>query len=569
MLQCQKEFSTYVDKLEQMLSSSSFLEKDSLSSLKSRILDTDLVVPVIGAFSAGKSTLINELLGDSVLPVGIAPETELATELRYSEESYLLAIKENGAEERFSVDALPEINRRSSDFLFLRLYLNNPALKIINPLVLVDMPGFGSSLENHNKAIAFYMPRGVHFVVVTSIEDGSITQSMLRQLNEIRTYEADFTFLLSKTNLRSSEQIAEVKQYVEEQLSLHFGDSFNVLLVGSSDGHPLDKALRVLEPEVMFSAIFIDLLKEQNLDVIEQVNLALHTLQQDSKQRKESLTALERSLHALQEQRDEAISDTKDKFSRNAQDKCLKNVDEALQNALDEFITFALRKDERALSNTITEVVRGSLTETIRCELDSASKVFVNRIAERISSVHGNLVSLDGANWGLELEKKVNSTLQSTTSALEGWKAVLEKTSSGMGGVLYKSISGILAVTTTIIAPIVELVIVFLPEILRLFTGGNERNKVREKLLTEIFPSIKAELRQHLPQILDQELQKLLSAINQEFETQIAKQQNVITSFHEEHAATDEKRIRQQASLEELRTSVQSLAKQYLHSMEA
>ncbi|MEN1783270.1 hypothetical protein AAIH14_35325, partial [Pseudomonas aeruginosa] len=99
------------------------------------------------------------------------------------------------------IDALGTINRRSSEFSHLRLYLNSEALKALAPLVLVDMPGFGSSLENHNKAIAYYLPRGVHFVVLTSVEDGNITQSMLRKLDELKTYNTDFTFMLSKCNL--------------------------------------------------------------------------------------------------------------------------------------------------------------------------------------------------------------------------------------------------------------------------------------------------------------------------------------------------------------------------------
>jgi GTP-binding protein EngB required for normal cell division len=149
-------------------------------TLLPKVMETELVVPVIGAFSAGKSSLLNALMGSEILPVGIAPETELATELRYSSESYLLAIKPDGAQERLPVEALSSINCRSSEFSHLRLYLDSEALKAIAPLVLVDMPGFGSSLENHNKAIAYYLPRGVHFVVLTSIEDGNITQSMLR-----------------------------------------------------------------------------------------------------------------------------------------------------------------------------------------------------------------------------------------------------------------------------------------------------------------------------------------------------------------------------------------------------
>ncbi len=43
-----------------------------------------LVIPIVGNFSAGKSTLLNRFLGSSVLPTGITPETSLATELHYT-----------------------------------------------------------------------------------------------------------------------------------------------------------------------------------------------------------------------------------------------------------------------------------------------------------------------------------------------------------------------------------------------------------------------------------------------------------------------------------------------------
>ncbi|MEV1663467.1 dynamin family protein, partial [Pseudomonas aeruginosa] len=164
MLESQKEFATYLRKMASLLNGQPFSYDQTLLE---KVMETELVVPVVGAFSAGKSSLLNALMGKDILPVGIAPETELATELRYSSEPYLLAIKPDGEQERLPIDALGTINRRSSEFSHLRLYLNSEALKALAPLVLVDMPGFGSSLENHNKAIAYYLPRGVHFVVLT------------------------------------------------------------------------------------------------------------------------------------------------------------------------------------------------------------------------------------------------------------------------------------------------------------------------------------------------------------------------------------------------------------------
>ena len=41
-------------------------------------------VPVVGSFSAGKSTLLNALLGERLLGVGVDPETSVPAELRYA-----------------------------------------------------------------------------------------------------------------------------------------------------------------------------------------------------------------------------------------------------------------------------------------------------------------------------------------------------------------------------------------------------------------------------------------------------------------------------------------------------
>ena len=43
-------------------------------------------VPLVGLFSAGKSTLINKLINDNLLSVQITPETAMAVEFYYTDE---------------------------------------------------------------------------------------------------------------------------------------------------------------------------------------------------------------------------------------------------------------------------------------------------------------------------------------------------------------------------------------------------------------------------------------------------------------------------------------------------
>ena len=53
-------------------------------------------VPLVGAFSAGKSTLLNKLLGEDLLSVEVSPETSLATELHYASTEQIIGHYKNG-----------------------------------------------------------------------------------------------------------------------------------------------------------------------------------------------------------------------------------------------------------------------------------------------------------------------------------------------------------------------------------------------------------------------------------------------------------------------------------------
>lgn len=131
---------------------------------------------------------------------------------------------------------MSSVKSRASEFTHLQLFLDNPQLREFSSLVLVDMPGFGSSLTNHNKAIAYYLPRGAHFIVVTSVEDGNITQSMMRQIDDLQTYECGFTFVLNKINLRSDEQVDDVAAIIEEQIRFSFCNNQPLVRIGH-DGY--------------------------------------------------------------------------------------------------------------------------------------------------------------------------------------------------------------------------------------------------------------------------------------------------------------------------------------------
>lgn len=566
MLERQKNFVNYLEQLAVLLDSS---EIKSDPQLLARISQTELLVPVIGAFSAGKSSLLNALLGQDILPVGLAPETELATELRYSPEPYLLAIHVDGREERLPVEAFNDINQRAKQLSHLQLYVDSPALKGIAPLVLVDMPGYGSSLESHNKAIAFYLPRGVHFVVVTSIEDGNLTQSMIRRLDDVKTYGGDFTFVLSKCNLRPAAQVEQVRNYIDEQLQVYVDGDHKTLPIGKDGVDTFAQSLEQIDANALFDKLFIDILKGQSHDLVRQINLATSAVKKDDGQSERELRALEQALASLQTQQEDMQDQVRERYSSRLLNRCLRGVEEDLNHAAEELAALAATPNSNQLNSALSEVIRSSLTRNIQREIDDISALMIDDLATGISTAGANLSDVGmGEGWVTDLTMRVKESLEKTNQMLNDWSTRVSERTAEMEkvGRLYKGISVALAVTTSVVTPLLELAIIFLPEILRMIKGGNERQMIRNKLQNEVFPGIKAELRSRLPEILDEQLTLMLAKVNQGFEEQINQQQSIITAYRQQSDASKAETAASLAALEELANAVKALATRHLYA---
>jgi len=54
-----------------------------LASVQASAEQDEISVAVLGRFKAGKSSLLNDFIGRSILPVGVVPVTAVVTEIRY------------------------------------------------------------------------------------------------------------------------------------------------------------------------------------------------------------------------------------------------------------------------------------------------------------------------------------------------------------------------------------------------------------------------------------------------------------------------------------------------------
>ncbi|GAA7109474.1 hypothetical protein ID0214_07760 [Helicobacter pylori] len=216
ILRAQTNFVKFLEQVLEVLKEVE-IDKTECFTLLESVQKQQLVIPVVGNFSTWKSTLLNRFLEKSVLPTAITPETSLATELHYSANERIEVFSNNDEKaESFELNeqSFEVIKENAAKYSYLKVYLNNEALKNSAPLVFVDMPGFDSPISSHTHAILEYLERGVHFVILTSVEEGSLTKRMVRELKNLLELDKGLSFILSKTNLRTPSQ-------VEENLSLY------------------------------------------------------------------------------------------------------------------------------------------------------------------------------------------------------------------------------------------------------------------------------------------------------------------------------------------------------------
>lgn len=166
------------------------------------LASTPITLSVMGEFSAGKSTFINQLLGNDVLPVSILPKTATITRVMYGETPRIeieyrhqneRVIREEGGYEglrrlqnakKISDD---DFKRELEGIHEVRVFVDNPLLK---KFTLVDTPGF-----NHDAAM-----------------DGKTMAALPN--TDLIVWLSDYTQLAKRTEFDVIEQLREQNQRI-------------------------------------------------------------------------------------------------------------------------------------------------------------------------------------------------------------------------------------------------------------------------------------------------------------------------------------------------------------------
>lgn len=545
-----KQFLDYIGEVKNIISTLE-ISDNKLSEIQRNITDAELIVPVVGGFSAGKSTLLNSFLGNEILPTAVTPETALATELRYSDSNYIEAVTASGTVERHQLADFARLKDNAQNFKNLRVYLNNENLKAIQPLVLVDMPGFDAPIENHNQAILNYLERGVFFVFLTSIEDGNITLSMKREIDNLQQIGKGFAFCISKTNLRAPDDVKAVQQKIAEQLEDDFDYTGQIALLDMDGGNNLKNILTAVNPDELFKLLFIDELRENYTGLIQSINVKISTFKSDRKEIEETLSALQNSLQGIEAKKQSAINDVEQRYSRDSVSVINQAVTSAILQQKMRLVDLAIN-NQGAFERELNDITKNALLSAVQTRFRAISQ---DLIEEMGNGINAQLATLpDGGLAGIAMDVLANSGADAfgkvANTALKSIsKAIMGKVTSATLKALLGSVFGI-----------VSAVLLFLPEIISLFTKGErerrQREQVEQAIINNVIPQIQQQLNSVLPDLMNQNITALINQVSEQFEEQLQQKRNEIEAAEAEKAA---KAVELESTINELESGKQQL----------
>lgn len=457
---------------------------------------------VVGSFSAGKSALLNKYIGKSVLEESQAPETAFATELKFSENERLVAEYIDGTKiENLDFNVLKSDADKISNLI---CYVNSENIKLHPDYIMVDTPGFDSGVERHNKALIKYIPQGTAYILVIDSDKGTLSESTLNFLKEVNCYSNDIGIIINKCDKKIPTEVEKVKNHIKNMLLAHTRFDYPIITTSIHDLDILEKLNELVESfdvnylydkNVTSELVYIKELIEDSLVIIQDnESCDLSELDNEINLREKAKTELINSI-------DSKKAKIKSEIRGNMKNKIISLVRNGLTNQADYLATGALISAE-SLQQRVIEIVRPILITEVEEYSEVAIDAFVNKLEVSL------LKSFDEE---LDLEQIIKSVYEKIKGIIDSGKFNISNRSifeldsnkkfNSMSAKLYKTISTAIAISTNVLAPIIELLIVFLPDLVNLFksiVSDSREEKAKKIILNEIIPQIIAKLHNEL-----------------------------------------------------------------------
>lgn len=417
-------------------------------------------VPLVGVFSAGKSSLLNIFTQKpGMLPVDTEPETAVAYELYFDFQERVELYRNGNKIDSKPLADIKQLDTKPGDIA--KVYCTSEPIKDLQDrgIILVDMPGIGSGIERHDAAIFNYINSGTAFVLIVDAEQGSLRGSTLAFMHELSQYNMFPAVLVSKIDKKPESDVKDIVEYIRYQLTrLGNANPFvSTVCAVNNNLEGLNKYLNALNPAALVSEKLGKKLKLIINAVSEQLKVRVDLRSKDIDNVDEKIKQIETEIANVKAELPTSNNnaDTPEKSTQDIID----NVKAALEaKATDIAQMIVDREDSETIKSVIVSTVRTEIISSLKEESEQYSTALGTAVQEAVAGL---------------------AFIEVDDDFLEGFADIFETLNNYIGALL--SAGGVWGKLASLLLP-------FLPDVINWLFGKSDEEilgEVRDKVLSK------------------------------------------------------------------------------------
>ena len=192
---------------------------NGLNAIQKRVSqqNANLLIPLVGEFSSGKTTLLNALTDSKKLETATKPTTATIYEIHFGcNKCEANVVLSDGQVAHF--DDLGELkNDQLSDAQIVTVF--DTSTKVPSSTILVDTPGLSSPVVKHRQVLVDFLPSADAILLVVDINQ-QVTRSLTDFIDMIKLSKRPVYIVLTKSDTKSASEIEAAKQYIADNCKL-------------------------------------------------------------------------------------------------------------------------------------------------------------------------------------------------------------------------------------------------------------------------------------------------------------------------------------------------------------
>ena len=361
-----------------------------------------LILPLVGEFSSGKTTLINALTDSKKLETATKPTTATIYQIHFGSEScHATVCYEDG--KQIEVKDIAELkNDAINDAAIVDVY--DTSNKVPSTTILVDTPGLSSPDPRHKQTLVDFLPQADAILLVSDINQ-QITRSITDFIKTMSLAKRQIFLVLTKSDTKSASDLIAAKEYISKNTEIPLAQVACVSAIKNDMSELYD---------------LFDSIQKSKGDILQKVNE-----QRLSNIAKEMLGRIDRLMSASSSDKetDEAIHE-----QQYTLDKLNRNIDRLISD---------LRSDINDIETSISREFEDKVFDSLDAIVAGNSNDFDSEAISTINSLSSLLFSDYKVQVQKRLREKAESRSQSDDAVNLRSIAELDMSSYAINGLSY------------------------------------------------------------------------------------------------------------------------------------